>query len=427
MKKVILMAVMALMFQCVADADIFQYVAKEDPTYKWEKVDEEVLPNDTLKVGIKLTSQTWQGIALEHRIRLIKPKEVKNPTLAFLLITGSGSGKDELLYGSMIANGMGAPLAILHDVPYQPMFGRLREDALISYTFLKALETGDEEWPLLFSMTKTAVRAMDAIQEFSKQELGLEVNGFVVAGASKRGWTTWFTGVVDERVKGICPLVYDNLDLVAQMKHQVEAWGEYSEQIDDYTEKNIPQRLMDENDKVTQRLAAIVDPYTYREKVTMPKLIVTGTNDRYWPLDALNLYYDDLVGEKYILYVPNKGHDVGDMRRVIGDAVAFFMKVEGRIKFPELSWDYKKQDDGVELSVKSDLEPVSVSAWIAASPTRDFRDAVWKRSEIMPEGSIYKYNLKKPEQGYAAVFGEAVYKSAGKEFFLSTNVYILEK
>jgi len=328
------------------------------------------------------------------------------------------------VYGSAVASGTGAPLAILHDIPYQPLFGGLREDDLIAYTFMKALETGDEEWPLLFPMTKAAVRAMDAIQEFFKEELDMEVNGFVVAGGSKRGWTTWLTAVVDDRPKGILPAVYDNLDLTRQMEHQLEAWGDYSEQIEPYTTRNIPQRLKEEN---FRGLGTLVDPYTYRDRVTVPKLIVNGTNDRYWPLDALNLYYDDLVGEKYILYVPNKGHDVGDMKRIIGGWTAFFRKVNGDIKFPKLSWDFQKKQDGVELVVKSDIEPVKVVVWITESPTKDFRDAVWQELEISREDSIYRYILKKPEQGYAAIFAEAVYKSGGPEFFLSTNVYILEK
>jgi len=422
MKRIFFAIVALLLCQSIAGADIFEYLAKEDPSYEWEKVDEEPLPQDALKIDIKLTSQIWQGIVLQHKLRLITPKEIKDPTMAFMLISGSGSGRDELVYGSMIASGIGAPVVILHDVPYQPLFDGLREDALISYTFVRAIESGDQEWPLLFPMTKTAVRAMDAIQEFSKQELGVEINGFVVAGASKRGWTTWFTAAVDKRVKGIAPLVYDNLNLIGQMKHQVEAWGKYSEQIKDYTEKNIPQRLVETD---MQELAFLVDPYTYRDRITMPKLIVTGTNDRYWPLDALNVYYDDLVGEKYILYVPNKGHDAGDMRRVIGDAVAFFLKVDGKVQFPKLVWDYKEKEGGVELSVNSDLEPVSVSAWITESPTRDFREAEWHKAEMTLDGSTYRYTLRNPEQGYAAVFGEAVYKSGGREFFLSTNVRIL--
>jgi PhoPQ-activated pathogenicity-related protein len=423
MKRIVLVVISLLLCQFIAKADLFQYVAKEDTSYKWEKVGQEVLPQDALKIELKLTSQTWQEIVWEHRLRLIKPKEVKNPTLVSLFITGSGSGREEMVYGSAIASGTGSPLAILHDVPYQPLFGGLKEDDLIAHTFVKALETGDEEWPLLFPMTKTAVRAMDAIQEFSKQELGVEVNGFVVAGGSKRGWTTWLTAVVDKRVKGILPAVYDNLDLPRQMEHQLEAWDDYSEQIADYTERNIPQRL---NEEGVRRLSALVDPYTYRDRITIPKLIVNGTNDRYWPLDALNLYYDDLVGEKYILYVPNEGHGVEDPARIMGDWVSFFLKVEGKLKFPELSWDYKEKEGGVELSVMSDLKPVSVSAWTTESPTRDFRDAVWQESEMKLRDSVYKYTLKKPDRGYAAMFGEAIYKPGGKQLFLSTNVYILE-
>jgi len=428
MKRIIPVALLLLFLCSAVSADIFQYVAKEDTSYKWEELDRTDIPPGSTKIELKLTSQTWQGKLLTHRIRLIKPQNVESPTSVFLLIAGSGGGRDELLLGAAIANGIGAPVAILHDVPYQPMFDGLTEDALISHTFVKMLETGDEEWPLLFSMTKTAVRAMDAIQEFCQEGLDLEVNGFVVLGGSKRGWTTWFAGVVDKRVKGIMPAVYDNLNLVRQMEHQLEAWGEYSEQIADYTRKGIPQQLI-EDDGNTRSLSKLVDPYTYRERVTMPKLMVIGTNDRYWPLDALDIYYDDLVGDKYILYVPNQGHGVQrDIKRLIGNAVGFFLRVVGKQKFPELSWDYTEKEGGVELSIKSDIRPASVSIWTAEAPTRDFREVVWQESKIpfSSSSSGYSYILKKPEQGYAAVFGEAIYRADGKDFFLSTNVRILK-
>ena len=35
---------------------------------------------------------------------------------------------------------------------------------------------------------------------------------FMVAGGSKRGWTTWTTAAVDKRVFGAIPIVMDMLD-----------------------------------------------------------------------------------------------------------------------------------------------------------------------------------------------------------------------
>ena len=48
--------------------------------------------------------------------------------------------------------------------------------------------TGDPKWPARMPMTKSAVAAMDVIQDIFNES---QVQEFVITGASKRGWATW--------------------------------------------------------------------------------------------------------------------------------------------------------------------------------------------------------------------------------------------
>lgn len=406
---------------------LLKYVEKEDKAYKWEKVSKTGIIGGATAYELKLTSQVWQKITWKHTLYLVLPREMKkDPTHVFLLIVGSGGRRGELVLAGQIANQVKAPFAILHDIPNQPLFGKLYEDDLIAHTFLKYMETKDPTWPLLFPMTKGAVKAMDAIEEFLKKELKTEVKGFVTSGASKRGWTTWLTAAVDKRVKAIVPMVYDNLDLAAQMRHQKDTWGEFSAMIRPYTKRNIPQMLLSK-DIHAKKLAAMVDPFTYRDRITVPKLILIGTNDKYWPLDAANLYYDKLKGEKYILYVPNAGHGLN--ASIFPTVVAFFKKARGKLKFPELTSSFVEIEKDIYVGVDSDMKPKALYAWTAKSQTKDFRKAKWERRgfdivALDKVTGIVLATFKKPAKGYMAIFAEAVYEHNGLKYNLCTNVKI---
>ncbi len=423
--------VLTLSFGAVSWGDLLSYVNTDDGAYKWEIESQSDLGLGVKLYDLKLISQVWQGITWQHSLRVVLPQNAQKSTLALLLITGSGKGDEELQYGKMISMAIKAPVVVLHDVPYQPLFGGLREDELISYTFAKFLETQDETWPLLLPMAKSAVKAMDAVQELAEKELGMKVTGFVVTGASKRGWTTWLSAAVDKRVKAIAPMVYDNLNLEAQMNHQLETWGDFSEQIDDYTRRELPQMLVEgKMGDFADKLQNLVDPYRHRQRITVPKLIIIGTNDRYWPLDALNIYWKDLIGEKYILYDPNSGHGLEDRDRVLSDIICFFLKTAGELEFPDLRWEFDDTEDKVILHVVSHkVKPTLVQAWVAKSPTRDFREVRWESFPMSKdEKGVYRFELERPQEGYAAMFGEAVYRTDdGKQFFLSTQVVIFKR
>jgi PhoPQ-activated pathogenicity-related protein len=411
------------------------YVAKKDTSYHWVKTREAKLGKTTF-VELIMTSQTWRGIEWKHRLLIAKPSTAPADVKQGVLVISGGGWKDAYAQASgplqlpgeaalfaYIAEQLKAPVVGVMQVPFQPMFDGMVEDALISLTFERFLKTGDPEWPLLLPMVKTAVRAMDTAQQFCHDTWSIDLTGFTVTGASKRGWTTWLTGAVDKRATAIAPMVIDMLNMQPQMQHQLDAWGAYSSKIHDYTDRGLQKSL---SSAAGTALRSIVDPYTYRAALVQPKLIMIGTNDHYWPLDALNLYWNDLPGDNHILYVPNNRHGLRDFRRIVGSLKALHEQVAFHKQMPKLSWQFTPGDEHLILQVEPDMKPAKVQAWLAESKTRDFRESTWRARPMTANGAGYRYELPRPKGGYVAIFGEAVYPNDGTQTFLSTNVRILQ-
>ena len=411
-----------------------KYVAKPDKSYGWVKRSSGKIA-DTKYVELTLTSQTWRNIPWKHQLFVINPKKAKADNSHALLFIAGGRWRAELEKPPMgrkipreaavlaaIAEQLGTPVAILLQVPQQPIFGGKVEDQIIAFTFEKFLRTGDTDWPLLLPMVKSAVRGMDATSELASSEWKMKLKTFTVTGASKRGWTTWLTGAVDRRAIAIAPMVIDMLNMAPQMKHQLAAWGDYSHMIHDYTERGLQEHLASKGGKA---LRAIVDPYSYRKVLTQPKLIMLGTNDPYWPLDALNLYWDGLSGQKHVLYVPNNGHGLSDLVRVAGSLAALHHHAANGTSMPKLAWKLAQANGKLSLRVTSDVKPVRVRAWVAKSATRDFRESRWISYATTKAGEAHVHDLAIPSSGYAALFGEAVYGGLTVPYYLSTNVRIV--
>jgi PhoPQ-activated pathogenicity-related protein len=414
-----------------------EYVAKPDPTYQWEVRATEKQQGIEI-TQIKMVSQTWQGITWKHFVYIMKPEKITVPGHAMLFITGGGWNEsfdkpaadntniDDLPEeGLALARQAGMPVVAISHVPFQPMFNGLVEDEIISMTFVKYLETRDSSWPLLFPMVKATIRAMDTSQEYMKKTWNIDVDGFTVLGASKRGWTTWLTAATgDPRVKAIMPIVIDTLNMPEQMKHQLESYGEFSEQIKDYTEKGIQMKMESE---IGKELNAMVDPYSYRKLLTLPKLIVNGTNDPYWTLDALNLYWGDLEGPKYIFYAPNGGHGLNPegIVRLSTTAINFAKMAAGQQTLPKLDWKIEEGDKGLSLNLKSDLLPAVTRVWTASAPTRDFRKSKWSHVHMETKDDGFEFVLPRPESGFAAAYAEAKYFIDGKPAYFCTNVKII--
>ena len=412
----------------LAAGGLENYVARRDPSYAWKRTEQKHLTNATL-THLELVSQTWRGQFWSHHLIVLRPAQVHNPEIALLFVTGGSydaPNEKDLEPFLRVAQRAGALAAILNKVPNQPLYDGRREDALIAYTFDEYLRTGDESWPLLFPMVKSAVRAMDTVQASARKEWGQKVQRFVVSGAPKRGWTTWLTGAVDPRVTAIAPMVIDMLNMKAQLHWADKVYGKQSEEISDYTEFNLHQKL-DEPRMV--KLRAWVDPYSYRQRYTMPKLLLLGTNDPYWTVDSLRHYWNDLPEPKLLFQTPNAGHDLDGGKDAVDTLAAWFQMIADRQPLPTMEWQLRDGANGrAGVAVKVNQTAKAIRLWTAHSADRDFRDDKWTSRELAtPQDRSRQATAEVPASasGYDAFLAEVELTApTGNTYKLSTQVQV---
>jgi PhoPQ-activated pathogenicity-related protein len=400
-----------------------RYVHAPDASYKWELVN--TIPGEGFKAYVlDLTSQTWKPpvepdrTVWKHWLTIVVPDKVEYTT-GFLYITGGNNNNkapekaDQMIVD--IATTTNSVVAQLNMVPNQPLnfpdakTKDLTEDAFIAYTWDKFLRTGDEMWPARLPMTKSAVKAMDAVTEFMKQK----VTTFMVAGGSKRGWTTWTTAAVDKRVVAIAPMVIDLLNNEKSFEHHYRAYGFYSPAVKDYENLDI---MKWNGTPQMKALMKIEEPYEYRDRLTMPKYIVNAAGDQYFLPDSSRFYFDDLKGEKYLRYVQNTDHSLKNSDARDG-LIAFydaFLKKQAR---PRFFWKF--EDDG-SIKVTTVTKPSEVKLWQANNPEkRDFRlmsiGPAYKSTVLTEQkDGVYIGKVEKPEKGYTAYFIELTFPGGTK-------------
>lgn len=415
------------------------YLNNEDATTAWEVRDSYAIDDVITAYSIFLISQKWQGILWKHELIIFVPETI-NYDGALLFITGSSvkdglpkisKQSDEILSDmASLAHKNNAIVALLYQVPNQPLYEGLYEDALISYTLNEFKKNEDYSFPLLFPMVKSTCRAMDVVQEFSFRNLNHNLNRFVVSGASKRGWTTWLTGASeDSRVVAIAPMVIDMLNMPATLEYQKEIYGEYSEDIQDYVELEIPQAI---NSKFGNAVVKMIDPYSYRDKLIMPKMIIFGTNDPFWTVDAVKHYINEIPGNNLLHYISNVGHSLGDAKQAFNALSAFLAINLNNSALPNYTWSLNENKKYIDLKVKTTPDNfVRAVLWTSTSESRDFRKAVWNSTDIKinkKDKSDVCVRLEYPISEFRAFYIDLIYQDPrGEEYSVSTRMYVADK
>lgn len=401
-----------------------RYVYQDDPTYQWE-IEKTIEGKLSDTIVIKLISQTWRTKkdldrpVWKHWLVIVKPKKLKS-NKSFLLVGGGKSDRgapdraDTMT--TLIAESTGSIVAELKSIPNQTLTFHNDntprvEDDLIGYCWDQYLSSGDVTWLPRLPMVKSVVKAMDCMQEWSEKQDN-KIEKFVIAGASKRGWTTWMVGAVDKRVEAIVPIVIDVANVGISLQHHAEVYGFWADAIGNYYQHKILQRS--EHPRMKE-IYEIVDPYYYFDRLTMPKYIVNGSGDQFFCPDSSQFYYADLKGEKLLRYIPNADHSLKTPDSITS-LIAWYQMILDKNPRPKPSWTFEK--DG-SICVKSDIQPRSVYLWRATNPNaRDFRlrtiGKAYQSTKLKRNADgTWIGKIEKPKKGWTAFFVELEYASGG--------------
>jgi len=292
-------------------------------------------------------------------------------------------------------------------------------------------------------MVKAAVRAMDSFSAVTEKLFGVTTSSFVVTGASKRGWTTWLTPVVDPRVKGIIPMVLDELHFSANLKRHYRSYGGWSFALKDYIDLNITLAL---GSSGMDKLEAIVDPYAYRDILTVPKLVISAPGDEFLLLDNVNFFFNDLNGEKHFRAMMNCDHYLTqDVVGLLDTISSFALAVIEQVPRPQYKWTFDA--DGT-INVFSSIKSAQPNAtlWYAytidGNTRRDFRlitlqngkpafhPVLWFSKELQPtvsaDGYYYKGKMDAPASGWVGFIVKLEYPGPqGTKFEFTSGPSIL--
>ena len=460
------------------DDPLLDYVTAPDDNYSYS-VHRSMPGEGYAAYVLDMASQTWHADKVvppvwRHWLTIIVPEKI-NSDKAMLVFTKGLSTADQPLSEVppiflAIALTSKSVVAILEGFPRDPVGfhtdtedgGATDRDEFAVASFMRFLDTGDPTWPIVCPMVKTAVRAMDTVQRYLADDLKIRepVNSFVLTGEAN-GWGTWLTGAVDDRVAAIAPIQFDLFGISEQIEHQVGFRGELSPYLSLFSETDVMPALDTEEG---ERLLAIIDPYQYRSRLTMPKLLLLpGSNSPFTTIDSTNLYYEELKGDTYLFCAPNvhlsRGNPFlaqpGSLVTVPGESgyssqdfrdtlQVFYHKLLVDKPMPGFTWDTTR--DGAFRVVTED-NPVEVRLWLTKSDARDFsypeQEAYWEAesSEAGEEAvrktwqmekinakteGVYEGKVLLGDKKYTAFYIELVYPSIlGINYSLTTPATIL--
>ncbi|XP_060616935.2 autocrine proliferation repressor protein A-like isoform X1 [Anolis sagrei] len=453
--------VLPSVWMCEQKKALDVYVKEHDPYYSYTLKKEETKQGVTV-YSLNMTSLKWldesevERSVWWHELFIALPK-VQTMNDSCLLIPSNGRNDcvpvldiDYNLNDIIdTAKSTGSCAALLRQIPNQPnTFYKIpieeckksSSDGGLSCSWWKFLndKTARPHTLLQFPMVKATVRAMDTITAFLMNESNgkMNITKFTLAGISKRGWSSWLTAAVDNRVVSFFPFLADLLNMRKNLHHQYRSYCGWTFLLRPLRDTNITQQL----DKPRfKEMASHIDPLEYNGRYSMQaKYISVATGDEFFQPDDSHYYFSQLMGEKLFRIVPNIGHAhtllLGQRVTLLDSLKAFYVSTMQNLRRPQITWNRTETNTSGIIHLFTDQEPLSTKCYFAStlsSQRRDFRlfvgpgipqPVLWCQCSVEKvRPGIYKAEVNKPLKGWRGFFIEVTFPGPGGHTHVFTS------
>ena len=392
------------------------YVNAVEPEYGWYEVSNSSFT--TLFGGqahvLNVTSQRWlesskasgpNGELWTHQVVVIIPKGGAKPgNINVAYLTGGCNENanvvpkktdEDILVADELTRSTGSIGIVVFQIPNCPIVfpsdptaKRRTEDAVLAYAWYEYLNdpTHNATWFPRLPMAKGAFQCMRAAEEFLAASSLIEPSqqqshSWLVAGASKRGWTTWMVGSVTcaacPKIAAIAPLVPVVPDIAKEMHSQIRSYGGWTFAFQDYYVLNLTAKL---NSDIFQRGMAIINPISYLDRLKeIPKLVVLSSDDEFLQFDWTAIWLDELPGETHLQIADNAEHSLATGLPEVLSTLSVFVRSlssEGGGTRPTFEQEYNASTGAITVRIPEGVAHGKVvlrHAETLQSVRRDFR------------------------------------------------------
>ncbi len=381
----------------------------------------------------RLSSQRWPdleaGALWTHRVEVLVPRLPQSGPALLVINNGiaqGGGGRPpsgptdfpaEVL--ETLVRSLGMAVVSIADVPPQAMTlpsdpQARTEDDLVAASWRRFLDAPQTHphWPLQVPMAEAAIRAMD----LADRELPPALRrSYMATGASKRAWTSWLLPLVDDRVTHLLPFVID-MNWQALAPDILRTYGgRWPVALTPYVQHGVTD---DTGRPAFADLMRVVDPYAYlhgprRDRLALPKMLVSASGDDFFPPDAARHYLGALPGPTALRALPNSDHE-GIGRFTLSTLLPVLRRWRAGRALPHVVSDWNEASTSLHLSWRGSERPQRMRLWQAHNPhARDFRKAcgiAYKAQAIeVADAEQQQVPVGVAETGWTASFIEMEY------------------